>query len=72
MKLSACRESDCVTVVRVGGSGTLRKRLLEMGFIKGTSAKIVRYAPLKDPIEVVVKNYHLSIRVSEADLIEVT
>jgi Fe2+ transport system protein FeoA len=72
MKMSACREGDWVTVVRVGGSGSLRKRLLEMGFTRGTPARIVRYAPLRDPIEVVIKNYHLSIRVSEANLIEVT
>ena len=70
-KLSGCREGETVTIHRVEGSGPFRKRLLEMGFTKGSQLSIVRYAPLRDPLEVEVKGCHVSLRVSEADRIEV-
>lgn len=53
-------------------SGDLRRRLLEMGFVSGTEVRIVRVAPLADPIEVVLHGYHLSLRRSEAETILVT
>jgi DtxR family Mn-dependent transcriptional regulator len=68
-KLSLCREGDRITVVKASGGGAVKKRLLEMGFTKGTEATIVKYAPLKDPMEVVVKGSHVSLRVCEAEQI---
>ena len=44
-------------------------RLLEMGLLPGTSLKLVRFAPLGDPIDVLVRGYHLSLRKSEAALV---
>jgi Fur family ferric uptake transcriptional regulator len=54
------------TIVRVSGESTLRRRLLEMGINRGTRVYVEKYAPLKDPIELVVKGYHISLRVEEA------
>ena len=58
-------------IERVGGNGALRRRLLEMGMVKGSEIIIVKYAPLKDPLELIVKGYHVSLRVEEAAQITV-
>jgi Fe2+ transport system protein FeoA len=71
MRLSEMREGQRATIVRIGGNGALRRRILEMGMIKGTEIRVEKYAPLKDPIEILVKGAHLSIRVEEAAQITV-
>lgn len=71
MKLSEMRKGQKGIIVRVGGSGTLRRRVLEMGMSKGTEVYVEKYAPLRDPMELVVKGYHVSLRVDEADQITV-
>jgi len=53
------------------GSGPLHQRLLEMGLFEGTDVEVVRFAPLGDPMEILVQGYHLSLRKSEAALVEV-
>lgn len=70
-RLSLCREGDRVVVVKIAGSGAIKKRLLEMGFTKRVEITIVKYAPLKDPMEVTVKGSHVSLRVCEAEQIQV-
>lgn len=70
--LSACGAGDSVRVLRVVSGGPIRKRLLEMGMNPGTDVRIVKYAPLKDPIECVIRGYHIALRVSEAQCIIVT
>lgn len=70
-KMSLCKEGDRVSIVKINGSGAFKKRLLEMGFMKGVEIHIIKYAPLKDPIEVEIKGFHLSLRVNEAAEIEV-
>lgn len=54
------------TVVRVGGAGPGRRRMMDMGLVTGAEIKMVRVAPLGDPIEFEVKGYNLSLRKSEA------
>lgn len=71
MKLSQMREGQRAAIVRVGGNGALRRRLLEMGLVKGTELHVEKYAPLKDPMELIVKGYHVSLRVEEAAQISV-
>lgn len=66
IKLSDLREKQTGRIVRIGGQGHLRRRLLEMGLIKGTRVYVEKYAPLKDPIELIIKGYHVSLRVEEA------
>ena len=71
MRLSEMREGKTATVVRVGGNGILRRRILEMGILKGTDVYVEKYAPLRDPMELIVKGYHVSLRVEEAAQITV-
>ena len=54
------------------GSGTYRQRLLAMGLIRGTRFEVCRVAPLGDPVEIRLRNYHLSLRGDEAQAIRVT
>jgi ferrous iron transport protein A len=56
-------------VQRVGGSGPVRQRLLELGVTPGARVDVIRFAPLGDPIEVRVRGYHLSLRRREAEAI---
>ncbi|MBW1695658.1 MAG: ferrous iron transport protein A [Deltaproteobacteria bacterium] len=71
MVLSELKEGQTATIVRVGGNGILRRRILEMGILKGTDVYVEKYAPLKDPMELIVKGYHISLRVEEAAQITV-
>jgi len=56
-------------ILRVGASGEIRRRLLDMGVVKGTHIKVVRVAPLGDPIEIHIKGFNLSLRKEEAKTI---
>ena len=58
-------------VVAVRGTGAVARRLMEMGVVPGAPVSVVRAAPLGDPLEVRVRNYHLALRRSEAQTIEV-
>jgi len=58
-------------VVKVGGRGSVHRRLLDMGLVAGTEVEVERVAPLGDPIEVKVKGYHLTLRKEEAANIQV-
>ena len=58
-------------VVRLHGEGAVRRRIMDMGLIKGTEVAVRRVAPIGDPIELTVRGYELSIRRSEAETIEV-
>ncbi len=71
MLLSDLGTGEKGVIVRVNGSGAFRKRILEMGFIKGKKIKVVLNAPLKDPIKYKIMDYEVSLRRSEAALIEV-
>jgi len=71
MLLSELKEGESAVIVRVSGNGALRRRILEMGLVKGAQIYIVKYAPLKDPLELIVKSYHISLRVEEAAQITV-
>ena len=71
MNLSELKEGETATVIRVGGDGPFRRRLVEMGFLQGTQVYVEKYAPLKDPIELILKGYHVSLRVDEAARVQV-
>ena len=71
MLLSEVKEGQTVTISRIGGTGVLRRRLHEMGILKGSDVLVEKYAPLKDPLELIVKGYHVSLRVEEAAQITV-
>lgn len=59
------------TVRRVGGEKATRRRLLDMGLVTGETVSIRRIAPMGDPIEILIKGYHLSLRKHEASQIQV-
>lgn len=66
MNLSEAREGDEAVIIKVAGNSALRRRLLEMGLIRGSRIKVEKYAPLKDPLEIIIRGCHLSLRVEEA------
>jgi len=69
--LKDLRPGERARVLCCRGSGSVFQRLCEMGFIEGAPLRMVRYAPLGDPIEVELSDYHLSLRKAEAGMIEV-
>jgi Fe2+ transport system protein FeoA len=71
MLLSDMKEGETGKITRIGGHGALRRRIFEMGLLKDSEVYVEKYAPLKDPIELIVKGYHLSMRVNEASQIMV-
>ena len=71
MRLSQCRPGQGGKIVRVEGEGPVGQRLMEMGLIEGSEVKVLRVAPLGDPIEVEVQHYQLSLRKAEAERVEV-
>jgi Fe2+ transport system protein FeoA len=71
-KLSELKPGEKGIVTRVEGSGAVKRRLLEMGLVKGAEVTMIRKAPLGDPIEFLVKGYNLSLRKVEADNIYVS
>ena len=58
-------------VVCVEGSGAVARRLMEMGVVPGAPVRVIKTAPLGDPLEICVRNYHLALRRSEAQTISV-
>ncbi len=59
-------------VVAVNGNNAIIKRLMEMGVVPGASVRVIKSAPFGDPLEIRVRGYHLAMRKSEADAIEVS
>jgi len=66
MILSQMKSGQEGIIRKVAGEGLLRRRLLEMGINRGSKIYVEKYAPLKDPIELVIKGYHISLRIEEA------
>ena len=69
--LKDAKVGDTVTVAKLHGEGAVKRRIMDMGITKGTPIFVRKVAPLGDPIEITVRNYELSIRKADADLIEV-
>ena len=60
-----------VKVVKLHGEGAVKRRIMDMGITRGTQVYVRKVAPLGDPIEVTVRNYELSIRKADAEMIEI-
>lgn len=71
MKLSDLHTGERGVIVKVFGHGGFRKRIVEMGFVKGKTVEVILNAPLKDPIEYEIMGYKISLRREEAKLVEV-
>ena len=71
MKLSELQTGETGVIVKVKGHGGFRKRIVEMGFISGKRVEVLLNAPLNDPVKYKIMGYEVSLRHSEADMIEV-
>jgi ferrous iron transport protein A len=66
VKLSNYRPGEKGIILQVCGNPDFRLRMMEMGFIRGTEVQVVKYAPLSDPVEFLIKGYHLTLRRDQA------
>ena len=71
MTLKEVKPGATVKVVKISGEGAIKRRIMEMGLTKGIEVFIRKVAPLGDPVEVTVRDYELSLRKADAELVEV-
>lgn len=71
MKLSELKTGEKGVIVKVLGHGGFRKRIVEMGFIKGKVVEVLLNAPLQDPVKYKIMGYEVSLRHNEAEMIEI-
>ena len=69
--LKDAKIGETVTVVKLTGEGAVKRRIMDMGVTKGVQIYVRKVAPLGDQIEVTVRNYELSLRKADAEMIEV-
>ncbi len=72
MTLKELAIGKAATIVTVGGEGALRQHLLDMGLIPGAKVSMVKFAPMGDPVEVRINSYELTLRLADAEKIEIT
>lgn len=71
-RLSDLEPGEKGVVVRIKGSGATRRRIMDMGIVRGSEIKVIRRAPLGDPVEFEIRDYNLTLRKREAELIYVS
>jgi ferrous iron transport protein A len=71
MDLSKMKPGESACITKIGVTGPLKRRLMDMGVLVGEKIKVEKVAPLGDPIEISIKNYNLSLRKKEAEGISV-
>ena len=71
MTLKEVKPGSTVKVVKISGEGAVKRRIMEMGLTKGLEVFVRKVAPLGDPVEVTVRDYELSVRKADAELVEV-
>ena len=71
MRLNELHTGDTAIIVKILGHGAFRKRMIEMGFVKGHEVEVLLHAPLKDPIKYSIMGYEISLRSAEAHMVEV-
>lgn len=71
MTLKEVKVGSTCKVKRINGEGALKRRIMDMGITKGVEIYVRKVAPLGDPVEITVRNYELSLRKADAELIEV-
>lgn len=71
MTLKEVKPGSTVKVVKISGVGAVKRRIMEMGLTKGIEVFVRKVAPLGDPVEVTVRDYELSVRKADAELVEV-
>ena len=71
MTLKEVKPGQTVKVEKINGTGAIRRRIMDMGITRGAQIYVRKVAPLGDPIEITVRNYELSLRKGEAEIIEI-
>lgn len=71
MTLDQLQAGQSAIIRRIGGQGQVRRRLMDMGLTKGTMIEMIKAAPMGDPVEYQVRAYHLSLRKTEAAVVEI-
>ena len=71
MNLREAQVGQTVRVVKVHGEGPVRRRIMDMGITKGQKIYVQKVAPLGDPIEITIRNYELSVRKADCEMVEV-
>lgn len=71
MTLREVKKGQTVTVLKLNGEGAVKRRIMDMGITKGTEIFVRKVAPLGDPVEVTVRGYELSVRKTDAEMVEV-
>ena len=71
MTLRDAQVGQTVKVLKLQGTGPVKRRIMDMGITKGQVIKVIRVAPLGDPMEITVRGYELSVRKADAEMIEV-
>ena len=71
MGLNEIKKGSIVKISKLNAKGALLYKLLDMGFVNGAVVEVIREAPLYDPMELKIHNYNLTLRKSEAKLIEI-
>ena len=71
MTLREVQIGQSAKVVKLNGTGPVKRRIMDMGITKGQLITVIRVAPLGDPMEITVRNYELSVRKADAEMIEV-
>ena len=71
MNLREVKVGQSAKVVKVHGEGPVRRRIMDMGITRGQTIHVVKVAPLGDPMEITVRNYELSVRKADCEMIEV-
>ena len=69
--LKDVKVGETVTVKRLHGEGPVKRRIMDMGLTKGVQVYVRKVAPLGDPMELTVRNYELSVRKADAEMVEV-
>jgi len=71
MTLDQLQSGQTAEVRRINGQGAVRRRLMDMGLVRGSRIEMLKAAPMGDPVEYLIRGYHLSLRKSEAQLVEI-
>ena len=71
MTLRETKTGQTVKVVKLNGEGAVKRRIMDMGITKGVEIYVRKVAPLGDPVEITVRDYELSVRKADAEMVEV-